>query len=319
MVKPLSHDLRSRLIGNRAKGMSCRTEADRFSVAPSTAVRLVRRWCELATSAPRPKDGNQRSERIEAYASEILNLVEKTVDITQADIAEHVERAHVERFAVSAIWLCLERHAQTFKKNRARRRTREALRRAAAPRLTRKTRLDLQRPVFLNETGASTKMTRLCGRSVRGSRCWAAIPHGHWKTTTFVGGLRLSGMTAPMVLDGPMDGPAFLAWVEQTLVPTLDVGGIIVMDNLPAHKRDAVRVAMEATGATLRYLPPIRPTATPSRWPSRSSKLGTRRRQHSPPKTCGRLTHLVFQRSASRTARATSSPPDTLPCDRNLL
>ena len=123
--------------------------------------------------------------------------------------------------------------------------------------------LDLQRLVFIDETGASTKMARLRGRSLRGSRCLAAIPHGHWKTTTFVGGLRLGGMTAPMVLDGAMDGPAFLAWIEQMLAPTLETGDIVVMDNLPAHKPDAIRAAIEARGATLRYLPPYSPDLNP--------------------------------------------------------
>ena len=110
--------------------------------------------------------------------------------------------------------------------------------------------------VFVDETGASTKMARLYGRALRGERCVAAVPHGHWKTTTFVGGLRLSGMTAPMVLDGPMNGLAFLAWVEQELAPTLSPGDIVVMDNLPAHKPAAVRTAIERCGAELRYLPP---------------------------------------------------------------
>ena len=123
--------------------------------------------------------------------------------------------------------------------------------------------IDAQRLVFIDETGASTKMTRLRGRSLRGSRCLASVPHGHWKTTTFVGGLRLHGMTAPMVLDGPMDGPAFLAWVEQMLAPALKAGDIVVMDNLPAHKPDAVRLAIEAAGATLRYLPPYSPDLNP--------------------------------------------------------
>jgi transposase len=80
---------------------------------------------------------------------------------------------------------------------------------------------------------------------------------------TFVGGLGLGGMTAPMVLDGAMDGPAFLAWVEQMLAPTLEPGNVVVMDNLPAHKPDAVRTAIEATGATLRYLPPYSPDLNP--------------------------------------------------------
>ncbi len=107
-------------------------------------------------------------------------------------------------------------------------------------------------------------MARLRGRSRRGTRCLGAIPHGHWKTTTFVGGLRLGGMTAPMVLDGAMDGPAaFLAWVEQMLAPTLEPGDIVVLDNLPAHKPGAVRTAIESTGATLRYLPPYSPDLNP--------------------------------------------------------
>lgn len=106
-------------------------------------------------------------------------------------------------------------------------------------------------------------MARRCGRSRRGTRCLAAIPHGHWKTTTFVGGLRLGGMTAPMVLDGPMDGPAFLLWIEQMLAPALAPGDIVVMDNLPAHKPGAVRTAIEATGASLRYLPPYSPDLNP--------------------------------------------------------
>jgi transposase len=123
--------------------------------------------------------------------------------------------------------------------------------------------LDANCLVFIDETGASTKMTRVRGRSPRGDRCIAAVPHGHWKTTTFVGGLRLGGMTAPMVLDGPMDGPAFLAWIEQMLAPTLSQGDIVIMDNLPAHKPEAVRSAIEATGARLEYLPPYSPDLNP--------------------------------------------------------
>lgn len=117
--------------------------------------------------------------------------------------------------------------------------------------------------MFVDETGASTKMARLYGRASRGERCVAAVPHGHWKTTTFVGGLRLSGMTAPMVIDGPMNGPAFLAWIEQALAPTLSPGDVVVMDNLPAHKPAAVRAAIESQGAELRYLPPYSPDLNP--------------------------------------------------------
>ena len=106
-------------------------------------------------------------------------------------------------------------------------------------------------------------MARLRGRAPRGRRCRAPVPHGHWKTTTFTGALRLSGMTAPMVLDGPMNGQAFLAYVEPILVPTLRPGDIVVVDNLPAHKSGGVRAAIERAGATLLYLPPYSPDFNP--------------------------------------------------------
>jgi transposase len=106
-------------------------------------------------------------------------------------------------------------------------------------------------------------MARLYGRSPRGQRCLAAIPHGHWKTITFVGGLTLGGVIAPMMLDGAMDGAAFLAWIEQMLAPALTPGKTIIMDNLPAHKPGAVRAAIEARGAVLRYLPPYSPDFNP--------------------------------------------------------
>jgi transposase len=123
--------------------------------------------------------------------------------------------------------------------------------------------LDPERLVFIDETGASTKMARLYGRAPRGQRCRAPVPHGHWKTTTFTGALRLGALTAPMVLDGPMNAAAFLAYLEQVLVPTLIPGDIVVMDNLPAHKPAAVRQAIEATGALLLYLPPYSPDFNP--------------------------------------------------------
>ena len=106
-------------------------------------------------------------------------------------------------------------------------------------------------------------MARLYGRAPRGERCRAPVPHGHWKTTTFVGGLTLDGVVAPMTLDGAMTGAAFLAYVEQVLVPTLKPGDIVVLDNLPAHKPVAIREAIEAAGATMLFLPPYSPDFNP--------------------------------------------------------
>ena len=99
--------------------------------------------------------------------------------------------------------------------------------------------------------------------ALRGERCRAAMPHGHWKTTTFTGAPRLHGMTAPMVLDGPMNRAAFQAYIEQVLVPTLRRGDTVIMDNLPAHKGINVRRVIEAAGAALRYLPPYSPDCNP--------------------------------------------------------
>ena len=123
--------------------------------------------------------------------------------------------------------------------------------------------LDPASLVFIDETGLSTKMARLRGRSLRGQRCRAGVPQGHWKTTTFTGALRLAGMTAPFVYDGAMNGVVFRAYVEQVLVPTLQPGDIVVMDNLPAHKAAGVRHAIEQAGGTLLYLPPYSPDFNP--------------------------------------------------------
>ena len=123
--------------------------------------------------------------------------------------------------------------------------------------------LDPEKLIFIDETGASTKMARLRGRAKRGERCRAAVPHGHWKTTTFTAGLRLGGLSAPMLLDGPMDGDAFRAYVTHVLVPELAPGDIVAMDNLPAHKVTGVHATIEQAGATLLYLPPYSPDLNP--------------------------------------------------------
>jgi transposase len=123
--------------------------------------------------------------------------------------------------------------------------------------------LDPDRLVFIDETWATTNMARRHGRCRRGERLRAGVPHGHWKTTTFVAGLRRIGMVAPMVLDGPINRIAFEAYAEQVLVPELRPGDIVVMDNLGSHKGPQVRAVIEAAGASLLYLPPYSPDFNP--------------------------------------------------------
>ncbi len=123
--------------------------------------------------------------------------------------------------------------------------------------------LDPTKLVFIDETGAATNMARRYGRCPKGQRLLCKEPWGHWKTTTFTAALRYSGLTAPMVLDGPMNGDAFLAYVKQVLAPTLNKGDIVCMDNLASHKIADVKEAIEAAGATLCYLPPYSPDLNP--------------------------------------------------------
>jgi transposase len=123
--------------------------------------------------------------------------------------------------------------------------------------------MDPARFVFLDETGASTNMVRAYGRCARGERLVDGTPWGHWRTTTFVAGLRASNVIAPMVLDGPMTGEWFRAYVEQMLAPALQPGDVVVMDNLAAHKVAGVREAIRAVGASVLYLPPYSPDLNP--------------------------------------------------------
>lgn len=117
--------------------------------------------------------------------------------------------------------------------------------------------------MFIDETGTTTNMARRCGRCERGERLVSPVPHGHWKTTTFIAGLRCDAVTAPFVIDQPMDGEIFLAYVERCLAPTLAAGDIVILDNLGAHKVDGVEQAITARGATLRYLPAYSPDFNP--------------------------------------------------------
>ena len=145
----------------------------------------------------------------------ILGAIDADVDITLVELSELLRRKHEASFAPSTVWRFLDRHDLTFKKTAhasEQERPDVAARRQAW--FDAQPDLDPENLVFIDETAVSTKMDRLRGRAPRGQRCRAPIPHGHWKTITFVVALRLCGLTAPMVLDGPMNGPAFLADVE---------------------------------------------------------------------------------------------------------
>lgn len=150
--------------------------------------------------------------------------------------------------------------------------------------------LDSTRLVFIDETAANTKMVRLSGRCPRGERLVGRVPHGHWKTITFVAAMRRSGMTAPCILDGAMTGQSFLAYIEQCLARTLKRKDIVVIDNLPAHKVPGVREAIEGRGATLRYLPQYSPDLNPIEMPFSKLKAFLRKvAERTVPRLCRRI------------------------------
>jgi hypothetical protein len=160
---------------------------------------------------------------------------------------------------------------------------------------------DPARLVFIDETSANTKMMRLYGRCIRGERLVGHVPQGHWKTITFVAALRRHGMRAAQTIDGAMTGKKFLAYVEKCLAPTLKRKDIVMIDNLPAHKAAGIREAIEARGATLRYLPKYSPDLNPIEMPL-SSKL-----------TCARPRRGQFRACAAGSANSLKpSPPAKL-------
>ena len=172
---------------------------------------------------------------------------------------------------------------------------------------------------MIDETWASTNMARRHGRCRRGERLRSSVPHGHWKTTTFIAGLRRSGMVAPMVLDGPINRDAFVAYVRQVLVPDLSPGDIVIMDNLSSHKVPAAREAIEAAGATLLFLPPYSPTSTRSSRRSPSLKPTCERPPSAPSTASGVRSAVSSTSTRHRNAPSPSPTQATMQTDGNPL
>ena len=166
---------------------------------------------------------------------------------------------------MSALWRFCRRHKITRKKKTAHaaEQDRPDIRKRREAWFEGQLDLDPERLIFIDETWASTNMARRYGRALRGWRLRLGVPHGRWKTTTFVAGLRTSGVVAPFVLDGPINRRAFETYVEQVLVPELRSGDVVILDNLSSHKGARVRALIEAVGASLLYLPPYSPDFNP--------------------------------------------------------
>ena len=264
MPKPLSFDLRSRVLAAVDAGLSCRQAAERFGVSASSAIR----WAALRRSGgdarPKPQGGDRLSHRTEAHADLIHAALDEVPDITLPELKARLagQGASGQRGRALALLPPPQAHAQKKTAHASEQDRPDVLRRREAW-FEDQLDLDPERLVFIDETWASTNMARRYGRAPRGQRLRVAIPHGHWKTTTFVAGLRQDGIVAPFVLDGPINRHAFEIYVERVLVPELRPGDVVVMDNLSSHKGPRVRELIEAAGASLLYLPPYSPDFNP--------------------------------------------------------
>src|SRR6516165_315193 len=242
--------------------------------------------------APKPR-GDSRSV-LEDYAQRILALVDEQPDRTLDELLAAMGERRIPG-SRSALWRFLDRHGITFKKSlRAAEQHRADVARARRRWTRQQGFLDTARLVFIDETGLIMNMVRLRGRCLRGERLISHVPQGAWKMMTFMAALRHNRMTAPMVLDGPINGMAFIAYIEQCLAPTLRRGDIAVIDNLPAHKVPGVKEAIEAAGATLQYLPKYSPDLNPVEMPFAKFKAFLRKvSEPTVPRLCRRIGALV--------------------------
>jgi len=262
MSKPYSLDLRERVVALIEAGASRHEAAERFEVSASSAIRWMQRLVQSGTVAAKPIGGS--TSPLEAHRDWFFQLIAEHPDITLDEIVVAMKRQGIPGRR-GAVWRFFQRHKITVKKKsmRAAEQERADVMRARRRWMREQGLFDPARLVFVDETATSTNMARLRGRSARGERVIDHVPQGKWQTLTFVAGLRHDGMVAPLVIDGPMTGAHFLAYLEQCLLPTLKLGDVVVIDHLKAHCVAGVRELIKAAGATLRYLPQYSPDLDP--------------------------------------------------------
>jgi transposase len=263
MGKPYSDDLRERVVAAIESGDTREEVAELYNMALSTVGGFIKRKRETGSVSP-DKFGGYKTFSLEPHTDLVKELVAEQPDRTLAELRDCLAKEQVT-VSQSAISRFLHHIDLTFKKKSVHAAEQDRPDVAAARRALRKQQqtLDPKKLVFIDETAATTKMTRLYGRAPHGIRLVDKVPHGHWKTTTFICGLRYNRVTAPLVLDGAMDGPHFLAYVEQILAPTLKKGEIVFLDNVSTHKVDGVEEAIKARGACAVFLPAYSPDLNP--------------------------------------------------------
>src|SRR5512139_556050 len=246
MVRPYSNDLRERVALAVGSGRTCREVAALFHVSVASVVRWSQRHRTTGTAAA-GKMGGYRKRLLEPHRDLVAELAQHGIETTPITAWRMVRSAGLRfkktLFAAEQLRPAIARRREQWKKYQGR--------------------LDPERLVFIDETWAKTNMTPIRGWSRRGHKLIGRTPFGHWRTLTFLAALRHDRIDAPCVLDGPINGKLFTAYVEQFLVPTLAPGDIVIMDNLGSHKGAAVRKAIRAAGAKLLFLPAYSPDLNP--------------------------------------------------------
>jgi transposase len=261
---PYSQDLRERVFAAADDGEPVGRIATMLRVSVSYVSTVLSRRRLTGQTQARP----QRCHvvpKLSGLLPAIEAQVSRRPDATIAELCAWLLETHKVSASTGLMNKTLAALELTFKKKslHAAEQEREDVAKARVEWREQQPKLSPPKLVFIDESSVKTNMTRRCGRAKRGHRLVAAVPHGHWKTTTFVGALRCDGLTAPLTIDGAINGELFLAYVEQVLVPTLKPGDIVIMDNLRVHKMAGVREAIEAAGAKLLFIPPYSPDLNP--------------------------------------------------------
>ena len=241
-----------------------RQAAARFKIGASTVIGWVGRLRDSGEASARPQ-GRPRGLKPDPHKDFLLPLIEAEPDMTIEKMQERLLEDRGVMASAGTIWTFLDRCRLTFKKKtvHASEQDRPDVHKQREEWFEGQLDLDPAKLVFIDETWASTNMAPMYGWAPKGERLRVGIPHGHWKRTTFVAALRLTGLTAPMALDGSINGASFLDYVKRVLAPTLTPGDIVIADNLSSHKSEQARQAIEAVGAQICFLPPYSPDFSP--------------------------------------------------------
>lgn len=262
MARPYSMDLRDRVVGAVRQGLSARAAAARFGVGIATAVRWARQFRTTGSVAPGHMGGHKKRAIAGAHREWLLARCREQNFTLRGLVAELAARGL--KVDYRSVWVFVHEEGFSYKKTLlAAEQDRPAIARRRAQWQRYQPEIDPQRLVFIDETWTKTNMAPLRGWGPRGQRLRAKVPYGHWNTMTFVAALRHDRIDAPGLIDRPMNGRIFRAYVDEVLCPTLHQGDIVIMDNLGSHRSRGVRDAIRKAGAKLFLLPKYSPDLNP--------------------------------------------------------